>query len=168
MSSYQSKSTWPSAIGWLALALFAQIELLAGAAIHGAELSTVLVTVVWFAVRVDLRSAALFGLIAGACEDIFSAQTGAAWTLSTTLTAAAASVLSRGFFADSVPLLAVLVLFCTLLRRLIFWVIMALQGYPAGYAGLHFHQALWEAALNAAFTVVAFTLLRFWRARRTA
>lgn len=133
--------------------------------LRNAQLSIVLVLVVWFAVRTELRSAALFGLIAGACEDIFSTQTGAAWTVSTMLTAVSASLVSRGFFADSIPLLTGIVALATLFRRLIFWIVMALQGYPPGYAGLHFHQALWESLINAGFTAVAFTLIRLWRVR---
>ena len=165
LSSYRSSTPWLPAILWLGAALIVQTEILGAMTLGNLQLSIVLVLVVWFAVRTDLRSAAFFALIAGACEDIFSTQTGAAWTIATLLTAVSASLVSRGFFADSIPLLAGIVVLATLFRRLIFWIVMALQGYPAGYAGLHFHQALWESLVNGAFTVVAFTLIRLWRVR---
>jgi hypothetical protein len=79
-----------------------------------------------------------------------SAQTGIAWTVATPLTALFVSWLSRWFFADSIPAFASVVLVATLVRRMGFWVVMALQGYPPGYARLHLHQAIWEALLNAA------------------
>lgn len=162
-----SAPVWWVAGIYLAIALLAQIEVLHFFPVRGAQLSVVLVVVVWYALHSDARSAAIYGLIAGACEDAFSAQTGAAWTISTTLTAFVANYLTRWFFADSAPAVAFVVLLATLLRQMIFWIAMALEGYPAGYARIHFHQALWEALLNAAFVVVAMLAVRRHEERQT-
>lgn len=158
---------WWRAALYLFLALVAQLELMHYVTLRGAQASAVLVVVVWYALRSDLLGAAAFGLAAGLCEDIFSAQTGVAWTIATPLTALFVSWLSRWFFADSIPILSGVVILATLARRMFFWVIMALQGYPPGYARLHFHQALWEALLNAVLISVLVLLAR-WREARSS
>jgi rod shape-determining protein MreD len=150
---------WQAAI-YLIVALIAQVEIMHYVNVRGAEPSAVLVVVTWYAVRSDVLGAAIFGLIAGLCEDALGTQTGAAWTIATTATAVSANFLTRWFFADSIPALTGIVIFATLLRRMVFWVVMALQGYPAGYARLHLHEALWEALLNGLFTVAAMLLIR--------
>lgn len=147
------------------LALFAQLELMHYAMFRGAEPSAVLVVAVWYALRADLLHATAFGVVAGLCEDIFSAQTGIAWTTATPITAVFVSWLSRWFFADSIPILAGVVVVATLLRRMLFWVMMALEGYPPGYARLHLHQALWEALLNAVLVTLLMLLARFRESR---
>ena len=116
--------------------------------------------VVWYAIRVDVRRAALFGLLAGICEDVLSATTGAAWTISTTLTAAFTSLLTRDFFADSIPLAAAVTAIATVMRALFFWTVMSLEGYPAGLAGVHLHQALWQAIFNVVVMIAAILILR--------
>jgi rod shape-determining protein MreD len=140
--------------------LVAQTTLVHYLAIRGVVPSLVLVAVVWYSIRVDARRAALYGLFAGFCEDALSTQTGAAWMISTSLSALLASRLSRGFFADSIPLATGITIIATLLRALIFWVVMALSGYPAGLGALHFHEALLQAALNAATMMVAMLVAR--------
>lgn len=157
---------WWQAVLLLIAALAVQTELLHYLNFRGVQPSFVLILVVWYAVRADARRAALFGLLAGLCEDIFSTQTGAAWTLSTTATALVASLASRGFFADSIPAAALAVAIATMLRRLLFWAIMALQGYPAGYASVHFHRTLLEAALNAGLAILAMLAIRYSENRR--
>lgn len=122
--------------------------------------SFVLVVVIWYAVRVDALRAAIYGLAAGLCEDALSAQTGAAWTISTSFSALIASRLSRGFFADSIPLATAIILIATLARALIFWIVMALSGYPPGLGARHFHQALLQAAFNAVVIVAAMLVVR--------
>lgn len=154
---------WLAAI-YLLVALFAQLELMHYLTFRGAQASAVLLAVAWYALRADLLQAASFGLVAGLCEDIFSAQTGIAWTMATPVTALFVSYLSRWFFADSIPILAGVVIVATLVRRMLFWVMMALQGYPPGYARLHLHEALWEALLNA---VLVSVLLLFARLRES-
>jgi rod shape-determining protein MreD len=145
----------------LAAALLAQIEIAPLFRFRHAEVSVVLVTVVWYAMRVDTRRALLYGLIAGLCEDLLATGTGAAWTIATSVTAILAGAVSRGFFADSIAIVAGLVALATLVRDLVFWIVMALQGYPPGLAGTHFHQSVWQAILDALFVTVVMLLLRY-------
>jgi rod shape-determining protein MreD len=143
---------WWQAGLYLVPALLAQITVMHYLTFRGAEPSLVLVVVVWYALRADLVYAAAFGFVAGLCEDAFSAlppQTGAGWIVALPLTTLFVSWLSRWFFADSIPIVAGVVVIATLFSRMLFWVLMALQGYPPGYARMHLHQALWEAMLNA-------------------
>ncbi|HET6894448.1 MAG TPA: rod shape-determining protein MreD [Candidatus Baltobacteraceae bacterium] len=156
---------WWIAVLYLLLALIAQMELLHFVTFRGAQASAVLIVVVWYALRADTLPAAVLGLVAGLCEDVFSAGTGVAWTASSALTAIFVTWLSRWFFADSVPILAGVVIVATLLRRMLFWVVMALQGYPPGYARIHLHQALWEALLNALLVSVLLLLARLRESR---
>jgi rod shape-determining protein MreD len=158
---------WWTAAFYLLVALLAQVEFMHYVSLRDAEPSAVLVVLVWYALRADMLHAAAFGVAAGLCEDIFSAQTGVAWTAAMPLTAMFVSWLSRWFFADSIPIMAGVVIVATLLRRMVFWVVMALQGYPAGYARMHLHQALWEALLNAMLVTVLLLVAR-WREAREA
>jgi rod shape-determining protein MreD len=151
---------WSIAGAWLALAVLAQATVVHHLAVRDVVPSFVLVVVVWYSIRVDARRAAAYGLVAGFCEDALSAQTGAAWTIATTVSALVASVLSRGFFADSIPLVSGITIVATLLRALLFWIVMALTGYPAGLGTIHFHEALLQAALNVGVIVVAMLVLR--------
>ncbi|MGR4065112.1 MAG: rod shape-determining protein MreD, partial [Vulcanimicrobiaceae bacterium] len=167
MSSYRSKlheapfvgPPWWVAGGWLALALLAQVTLLHYVAIRNVEPSLVIVAVVWYAVRVDVRRAALYGLIAGLCEDALAPGSGAAWTISTTLVAIPASALSRGFFSDSIPIVSFVAAAATLLRNGVFWIVMALQGYPRGLGRMHLHESLFQALLDAAAMAVVMLLV---------
>lgn len=151
----------------LILALLLQTEILHGITFRGAAVSLVLVVVVYESLRRPMLGAVVVGLVAGACEDALSAQTGGAWTISTTLTALAVNLLGRWFFADSPFAVSVVAVVATLLRRLIFWVVMALQGYPPGYARIHLHAALWEALLNAVAAAAILAAVRFIGERRT-
>ncbi|MGA8532726.1 MAG: rod shape-determining protein MreD [Candidatus Tumulicola sp.] len=151
---------WHFAAAWLLVAVVAQATIVHYLAIRGVVPSFVLVVVVWYAIRVDLRRAAFYGLAAGLCEDVLAAQTGAAWTISTIATASVISVLSRGFFADSIPLAAAVTLIATLVRALLFWTTMSLEGYPAGLGGMHLREALLGAALNVAVMITAMLVAR--------
>lgn len=157
---YTGPEWWVPAV-FLIAALLLQSEVLPFFQFRGAQLSIVAVVVVWYGLRADFLRTAIFGLIAGACEDAIGAQTGASWMIATTCTGLFASALSRWFFADSIPSVAAVVFLGTLVQRLVFWVAMALwAAYPPGYARIHFHQALWEALLNAIFVIVAMIVAR--------
>jgi rod shape-determining protein MreD len=158
---------WFVAAAWLAAALIAQSTLLHAFAIHNVVPSVVLVVVVWYSIRVDAPRAALFGLIAGLCEDILSPQSGGAWTISTTLVAVLAGSLSRGFFADSLPLVGTIVAFATLVRALLFWTVMGFEGYPPGLGPMHFREALLQAVLNVVVMLVAMLVVRRVEAGRS-
>jgi len=151
---------WYVASAWLVVAVVAQATVVHYLAVRNAVPSLVLVVVIWYAIRVDARRAALYGLAAGFCEDALSGQTGAAWTLATCLSALLAGILSRGFFADSIPLATAITIVATLVRAMLFWIVMALAGYPAGLGTMHFHEALVQAVLNAAIIVVAMIVVR--------
>lgn len=157
---------WYVAAAWLAAALLLQSTLLHAFAIRDVVPSVVLLVVVWYAIRVDAPRAALYGLAAGLCEDILTATSGGAWTISTTLVAILAGMLSRGFFADSIPLVCTIVAFATLVRSLLFWTVMGFEGYPPGLGGLHFHQALLQAVMNVAFMLATMFAVRRFEAAR--
>ncbi len=128
--------------------------------IRNVEPSLVLVAVVWYAIRVEPWRAAAYGCAAGIVEDLLSYHTGGAWTISTTAVALALSLISRGFFADSIPLLATFTFAATLVRQLIFWVTMGFEGYPSGLGMIHFHEALFEALLNALLMMLVMLVAR--------
>jgi rod shape-determining protein MreD len=151
---------WYVAAVVLAAALVAQSTIVHYIAVRGVVPSVVLVVVVWYAIRVDTLRAAFYGLVAGLCEDALAAQTGAAWTIATSLSAMLASVLSRGFFADSTPLVVIVTLVATLVRALLFWIVAGFSGYPAGLGTLHLHQAVLQAALNVIVMVIAMLIIR--------
>jgi rod shape-determining protein MreD len=151
---------WPIAAAWLIAAVLAQATVVHYASVRGVVPSVVLVVVVWYAVRVDPLRAAAYGLAAGLCEDVLAGQTGAAWTISTVVTAGLTSLLSRGFFADSIPLAATITIVATLVRALLFWTTMSLQGYPGGLGAMHFRQALVAATLNVATMIAAMLVAR--------
>jgi rod shape-determining protein MreD len=155
-----SAPAWYVSAGWLALALIAQASIMHIFAIRNVEPSLVLVAVVWYAIRVEPWRAAAYGCAAGIVEDLLSYHTGGAWTISTTAVALVASTISRGFFADSIPLVATITLVATLVRQLIFWVTMGFEGYPSGLGMIHFHEALFEALLNAFVVMLVILIAR--------
>ncbi len=146
----------------LLVALIFQITIAHALAFRGAVPSAILVGVIWYAIRVDARRAAIFGLAAGLCEDLLSGGTGGAWTVSTTLVAAGIGFVSGNFFADSLPLAAIVAAIATLVRNAIFWIMLGFEGYPPGLGNVHFHQTLWQGLLDAALIVLAMLLAR-WR-----
>ena len=158
--------SWERAALYLAAALVAQVTFLHFITLRGGTISAVLITVIWFAILADARRAAIYGLAAGFCEDMLAAGTGGAWTISTTITALLAGALSRAFFADSIPIVTGIVVVSTLVRDLIFWIVMKAQGFPAGLGTLHFHQALWQALLNAIAVVLLMLVYRYRERRR--
>jgi len=174
LSSFRSKPhvapfvgpAWYVAAAWLAAAILAQSTIVHYFAIRNVVPSFVLAVVVWYAIRVDARRAAIYGLVAGLCEDALSAGSGAAWTIATSLSALLASVLSRGFFADSIPLVIAITIVATLVRALLFWVVAALGGYPSGLGGMHLREAVVASALNAIVMVVAMVVARHFDPER--
>lgn len=174
MSSFRSKPhvapfvgpAWYVAAAWLAAAILAQSTIVHYFAIRNVVPSFVLAVVVWYAIRVDARRAAIYGLVAGLCEDALSAGSGAAWTIATSLSALLASVLSRGFFADSIPLVIAITIVATLVRALLFWVVAALGGYPSGLGSMHLREAVVASALNAIVMVVAMVVARHFDPER--
>jgi rod shape-determining protein MreD len=155
-----SAPAWYISAGWLLLALLAQATVMHFVAIRSVEPSLVVVAVVWYAIRVEPWRAASYGLIGGIVEDALSYGTGGAWTISTASVALFAGLVSRGFFADSLPLVATITFLATLVRQLIFWVTMGFEGYPSGLGMVHFHEALLQGLLNAAVMMIVMLLNR--------
>lgn len=150
---------WVSAL-WLVAAAFAQVTLVHVVAFRGVVPSVVLVAVIFYAIRVDLTRAAAYGLAAGILEDVLATGTGAAWTISTMIAAIAAQVISRGFFADSIPLVAMITIAVTFVRQLLFWVVWGFEGYPPGLASMHFHEALIKAVYNVVIMMIVMLVVR--------
>jgi rod shape-determining protein MreD len=153
------------ALVWLLAALLAQGTVMHYAVVRGAEPSLVLVAVVWFAMRSTWGRAALFGLIAGLGEDILAFDSSGTWMVATTATALLASLPTRRFFEDSIPLFALVTAGATLARDLIYWNVKSLEGYPAGLATVHFHKSLEAAVLNAVLAIVVMAVARRFERR---
>jgi rod shape-determining protein MreD len=155
------------AIAWLLVALIVQATAMHFATVDGAEPSLVLVLVVWFAMRAGTRRAMLFGFLAGIGEDVLAFDSSGSWTIATTVTAFVASLPTRRFFEDSIPLFTIVTFMATLVRALIFWDAKSIEGYPAGLATIHFHKALESGVLNAVLAIAVAMALRHFEYRRS-
>ncbi len=153
------------AAAWLIVALVVQATLMHYAVVRGVEPSLVLVAVVWYAMRADAWRATLYGFFAGLGEDLIAFDAGGAWTFSTAIAAFLASLPTRRFFEDSIPLLMLVTACATLVRAVIFWSVLTIEGYPPGLGTLHFHEALLQAVLNAALAGAVMLVARRWERR---
>jgi rod shape-determining protein MreD len=142
-------------LGWTAALAFAQTTVIPLLAFRGAVPSLVTIAVVLYASRAGARRGAMLALPAGLLEDIF-AGTGGGWTLSTTIVALLTGAISRRMFAEGAVVPALLCGFAVLVRDLVFWTVMRIEGFPPGFATAHAHTALWRALLTA---LVAFAWL---------
>ena len=151
---------WYVAAAWLVVALVAQATIVHQLAIRNVVPSLVLVVVVWYAIRVDARRAALYRI----SRRVWRGRTLAADRRivddPTCLSALLAGTLSRGFFADSIPLAASVMVATTLLRALALLDRHGTSGYPSGLGTMHFHETLVQAVLNALVIVVAMIVAR--------
>src|ERR1700738_5013741 len=139
---------WP-VLGWTSLLAFAQTAVVPLLAFRAAWPPLVTIAVVLYASRAGARRGALLALPAGLLEDIF-AGTGGGWTISTTIVAILAGGFSRRLFAGGASVPARLCGAAVLLRDLIFWSVMRIEGFPPGFATAHAHTSLWRAAMTAA------------------
>jgi rod shape-determining protein MreD len=145
---------WP-VLGLTTLLAFLQTVVVPLLAFRGAVPSLVTIAVVLYASRAGARRGALLALPAGLLEDVF-AGTGGGWTVSTTLVALLVGLFTRRMFADGAFVPAVLCGVAVLVRDLMFWTIMRIEGFPPGFAVAHLHTSLWRALLTA---LVAFAWL---------
>jgi rod shape-determining protein MreD len=143
---------WPT-IGWIVLAVVVQTSFAPLITVRGAVPALVMIPVVRYAMQVGAWRGAIAGLIAGVLDDAFGAGTGD-WTLATTLVAAGAGRVGRGFFADGFVRQGLLVGLAVALRDLLFWALERLEGFPRGTGTMHVHASLIGAALTAALTIV--------------
>ena len=74
--------------------------------------------------------------------------------------AISAQMISRGFFADSFPLVATITVAATFVRQLVFWVVWGFEGYPPGLATMHFHEAIVQAVMNGLTMMIVMILVR--------
>ena len=147
---------------WLLAAGLAQATVVHFLAPRGAVPSLILIVVALFASRSSARGAILFGAAAGVLDDALAGNTGAAWTIATTVAALAMCGSARVLFVDSTAVFAAMVFAAALLRDGIFWSVMSLQGYPPGL-GVHDTKL---ALASAAYTAAVALLVRVVRARR--
>jgi rod shape-determining protein MreD len=145
---------WP-ALGWTSLLALAQTIIGPLLAFRGAVPSLVTIAVVLYASRVGARRGAMLALPAGLLVDIFAGTSGG-WTIATTVVALLVGGFSRRMFADGAFVPAVLCGAAVLVRDAVFWSVMRVEGFPAGFATAHAHTSLWRALLTA---VVAFAWL---------
>ncbi|HEY6235878.1 MAG TPA: rod shape-determining protein MreD, partial [Candidatus Elarobacter sp.] len=145
---------WP-VFGWTTLLAFLQTVVVPLLAFRGAVPSLVTIAVVLYASRAGSRRGALLALPAGVLEDVFAAS-GGGWTISTTVVALLVGLFARRMFADGAFVPAVLCGAAVLVRDLMFWTIMRIEGFPPGFAVAHLHTSLWRALLTA---LVAFAWL---------
>lgn len=145
---------WP-VLGWTSVLAFAQTVVVPLLAFRGAVPSLVTIAVVLYASRAGARRGALLALPAGLLEDIF-AGTGGGWTVSTTIVALLVGGFSRRMFADGAFVPALLCGGAVLVRDVIFWSMMRIEGFPPGFALAHAHTSAWRALLTA---LVAFAWL---------
>jgi rod shape-determining protein MreD len=143
---------WPS-VGWVVVALVVQSLFARQLSFRHAIPSFVTIAVVLYALRVGARRGALLGIVAGALSDAV-AGTGGGWTIADTTTAFAVGTVARGFFADGVLPPSFLVALAVIFRDAIFWLVMAMEGYPRGYGTTHLHATLWQALLTGLCTLV--------------
>lgn len=146
-------------IGWLVVAAIAQTTFLHPLAIRGAVPSPIVVVVVLYALRVELRRGLMVGALGGLLEDALGGGTGGAWTLATTLVALAASLASSFVFSDSPPALVAAIAVGALLRSGFFWIFMGLGGYPNGMAVAHLHTAIISALYTALIGTIAVLII---------
>lgn len=135
------------------LGLFVQTVFAPWLTFRNAIPSFATIAVVLFALRAGARRGAIVGIVAGVLTDAL-AGTGGGWTLADATVALACGGVSRGLFADGVVPPAVLVALAVLLRDALFWIVMATEGYPRGFATAHLHASLWQAALTGACALV--------------
>ncbi len=145
---------WP-VFGWTALLALLQTTVIPLLAFRGAVPSLVTIAVVLYASRAGSRRGVLLALPAGLLEDVFAGAAGG-WTISTTIVALLVGLFARRMFADGAFVPAVLCGMAVLVRDLVFWTIMRIEGFPPGFAVAHLHTSLWRALLTA---LVAFSWL---------
>ncbi|MBV8073861.1 MAG: rod shape-determining protein MreD [Candidatus Eremiobacteraeota bacterium] len=152
---------WRKAAAWLLLAGFVQATVLHFAAVRGAVPSLVFLVVATYAVRAGVPAAILFGVAGGILEDALAGNTGAAWTLATTVSALGIALASRILFTDSVSIFAALVVVATLAREALYWSALSLEGYPVGL-GAHYAKLAVASALYTGLAALAVAWAR-WR-----
>jgi rod shape-determining protein MreD len=145
---------WALALALL-IALVAQTTIVPLLPFRGAFPSIVLTLVIWYALHGGLRAAALYGTLAGACEDALAGTTGVAWMVSTAFVACIAGALGTFPLVRRRLLSATIVVILTLLRFIVFLVVERVEGRPLVLITPHLHAMLWQSLFNALLLTVA-------------
>ncbi len=162
----------PDAPPWWAVALALALALLLQTAaaplitLRNAAPAFVLLIVAWYGLRTDAFGGFVFGAIAGACEDALAGTTGAAWMIATACSGAIAGAAAGTLLSESRTWLVPFVAALTLVRFAIFAVVMRLEGFALPLPVAHAHQALWQAAFDAAIALVLLTFVPRLRVSR--
>jgi rod shape-determining protein MreD len=152
---------WRAAAIWLVVAGFFQATLVHFIAIRSAVPSLIFLVVVTYALRAGPAGAILLGAAGGLIEDALAGNTGAAWTIATTLAALGVSGAARLTFADSPSVFAALVVVAALVREALYWAVLSLEGYQVGL-GMHYTKIAIACALYTALIAMIVVWAR-WR-----
>ncbi len=142
----------------LVVALVVQTSIAPFFSIRGVAPSFVTLLVAWYGVRTGTVNGLAFGLIAGACEDAFAGSSGVAWTFATGFAGALCGRVARTSFADTKLALVPGAGLITFVRYGAFALMMQVQGRPLALPATHFHEVLWQSALDALLAFVALRL----------
>jgi rod shape-determining protein MreD len=152
---------WRGVAIWLFVAGFLQTTLVHFIAFRGAVPSLVFLVVATYALRAGTPGAILIGAAGGLLDDALAGNTGAAWTIATTLAALFMSSAARVVFTDSPSIFAVVLVAAALLREGIFWAALSLEGFPVGL-GAHFAKIAVASAVYTALIALIVIWAR-WR-----
>ncbi|MGA3038482.1 MAG: rod shape-determining protein MreD [Vulcanimicrobiaceae bacterium] len=152
---------WRAAAIWLIAAGFLQATLVHFIAIRSAVPSLVFLVVATYALRSGAAGAILLGAAGGLIEDALCGNTGAAWTIATTIAALGISGAARLTFADSPSIFAALVIVAALVREGLYWAVLSLEGYQVGL-GVHYTKIAIASALYTAVIAMIVVWSR-WR-----
>lgn len=152
---------WRGAAIWLLVAGFFQATLVHFIAIRSAVPSLVFLVVATYALRAGTAGAILLGAAGGLIDDALAGNTGAAWTIATTIAALGISGAARLTFADSPSIFAALLIAAALLREGLYWAVLSLEGYQVGL-GAHYTKIAIACALYTALIAMIVVWAR-WR-----
>jgi len=152
---------WRAAAIWLVIAGFLQATLVHFVAIRSAVPSLIFLVVATYALRSGAAGAIVLGAAGGLIEDALAGNTGAAWTIATTIAALGISGAARLTFADSPSIFAALLVVAALFREGVYWAVLSLEGYQIGL-GLHYTKIAVASALYTAAIAMVVVWAR-WR-----
>jgi len=145
-------SLWAS-VGWVVLGLFVQTVAAPWLSFRHAVPSFTTIAIVLYALRVGGRRGMALAVVAGALTDALAGTAGG-WTIADALVVLLVGAIAGGFFADGILPPSFLVAAAVFVRDGVFWIVMAMEGYPRGYGTTHLHESLWQALITGLCTLV--------------
>ncbi|HEY1728499.1 MAG TPA: rod shape-determining protein MreD [Candidatus Baltobacteraceae bacterium] len=152
---------WRAAAIWLLAAGFFQATLVHYIAFRGVVPSLIFLVVATYALRAGAAGAIILGAAGGLLEDALCGNTGAAWTIATTISALAISGAARLTFAESPSIFAAMVVVAALVREGLYWAVLSLEGFQVGL-GMHYTKIAIASALYTAVIAMIVIWAR-WR-----